>query len=117
MTKEKTQSDPLASYKIGDPEEFARNVLKAYEDGGRAVTQFLDRSDTQMTPFSAASEMTRATETMSAVYSRWMSEPAKLVQAQAELVGSYAELWNRTMQRMLGIEPEPVIEPAPTDNR
>jgi polyhydroxyalkanoate synthase len=46
-----------------------------------------------------------------------MADPAKLAQAQAELMGSYAELWNRTMQRMLGIEPEPVIEPAPTDNR
>ena len=117
MTKEKMQADPPTPYKIPDPEEFTRNVLKAYEDGGRAVTQFLDRSDTQLTPFSAASEMTRATETVSAIYTRWMSDPAKFAQAQAELVGSYAELWNRTMQRMLGIEPEPVIEPAPTDNR
>ncbi len=117
MTKEKMQADPATPYKIPDPEEFTRNVLKAYEDGGRAVTQFLDRSDTQMTPFSAASEMTRATETVSAIYTRWMSDPAKFAQAQADLVTSYAELWNRTMQRMLGIEPEPVIEPAPTDNR
>ena len=117
MTKDKTQADPVTPYKIPDPEEFTRNVLKAYEEGGRAVTQFLDRPDTQMTPFSAASEMTRAAETVSAIYSRWMADPAKLAQAQAELMGSYAELWNRTMQRMLGIEPEPVIEPAPTDNR
>lgn len=117
MTKEKTQADPVTPYKIPDPEEFTRNVLKAYEDGGRAVTQFLDRNDTQMTPFSAASEMTRATETISAIYSRWLSDPAKFAQSQAELAGSLAELWNRTMQRMLGIEPEPVIEPAPTDNR
>jgi polyhydroxyalkanoate synthase len=117
MTKEKTQSDPFTSYKIGDPEEFTRNILKAYEEGGRAVTQLLDRSDTQMTPFSAASEMARATETMSAIYTRWMADPSKLAQSQAELAGSYAELWNRTMQRMLGVAPEPVIEPAPTDNR
>jgi polyhydroxyalkanoate synthase len=117
MTKEKTQAEPATPYKIPDPEEFTRNVLKAYEDGGRAVTQFLDRSDTQLTPFSAASEMTRAAETMSAIYARWMSDPAKFAQSQAELASSYAELWQRTMQRMLGIAPDPVIEPAPTDNR
>lgn len=117
MTKDKPQPDPVTPYKIADPEEFTRNVLRAYEEGGRAVTQLLDRSDTQMTPFSAASELARATETISAIYSRWMADPARFAQSQAELVGAYAELWNRTMQRMVGIEPEPVIEPAPTDNR
>ena len=35
MTKEKMQADPPTPYKIPDPEEFTRNVLKAYEDGGR----------------------------------------------------------------------------------
>ncbi len=117
MTKDKSATDPVTPYKIADPEEFALNVLKAYEEGGRAVSQLLDRSDTQMTPFSSASEMARATETISAIYARWMSDPARFAQSQAELMNSYAELWNRTAQRMLGIQPEPVIEPAPTDNR
>lgn len=121
MTKEKPKDKSAAvdptTYKIPDPEEFTRNLLKAYEDGGRAVTEFLDRSDTRLTPFSAASEMTRATETMSAVMARWMSDPTKFAQSQAELMGSYAELWNRTLQRMMGSKTDPVIEPAPTDNR
>ena len=115
--KEKSKTDILENYKIADPEEFTRNILKAYEEGGRAVTEFLERSDTQITPFSAASEMARATETVSSIYARWLSEPTKFAQAQAELVGSYVELWNRTLQRMMGSPQEPVIEPSPSDNR
>ena len=117
MSKDSPASDHSSGYRVGDPEEFTLNVLKAYEEGGRAVSHLLERSDAQMTPFSAASEMARATETMTAIVSRWMSDPTRFAQSQAELMGSYAELWTRTLQRMMGDPAEPVIEPHPTDNR
>ena len=117
MTKDDAPGDTLSALKVCDPEEFTLNMLKAYEEGGRAVSHFLERSDTQITPFSAASEMARATETLSAIFTRWMADPTRFAQSQADLVGAYVELWNRTLQRMMGESAKPVIEPQQSDNR
>jgi hypothetical protein len=41
-------SDPQAaapSYRVGDPEEFARNMFKLFEEGGRVVNHMLSRQD------------------------------------------------------------------------
>ncbi|MGD9669460.1 MAG: PHA/PHB synthase family protein [Hyphomicrobiaceae bacterium] len=113
----KPETPDLASYRINNPEEFARNVLKLFEEGGRAMTSYLERADTQMSPFTAASELAEASKTMGEVAQRWMSEPVKLAEAQGSLMRSYAELWNNTLRRMLGQEINPVAEPDAGDNR
>lgn len=118
MTKEAVQSPDNPTYRIADPEEFTRNMLKAYEDGGRAMAQLLERSDTSSnSAFSTASELTRALDMWSELMSRWMTDPQTFAASQADLAASYAELWNRTFRRMMGESQEPVIEPSPTDNR
>ncbi|MDX2307326.1 MAG: class I poly(R)-hydroxyalkanoic acid synthase [Hyphomicrobium sp.] len=118
MNKHAAKPEEHPTYRIADPEEFTRNVLKAYEDGGRAIAQMLERSDTSAnSAFSTASELTRAMDTWGEITSRWMSDPTSFATAQAELVTQYAELYNRTFLKMMGETQEPVIEPAPTDNR
>ncbi|MGD9785383.1 MAG: PHA/PHB synthase family protein [Hyphomicrobiaceae bacterium] len=105
------------SYRISDPEEFTRNLLKLFEEGGRAMTSYLERADTQLSPFTAASEMAEASKMMGEVAQRWVTEPAKLVEAQGNLVRSYMELWNSTVRRMLGEQVRPIAEPEAGDNR
>jgi polyhydroxyalkanoate synthase len=118
MQKPNDQSSPeLNSYRINDPEEFARNVLKLFEEGGRAMTSYLERADNQMSPFTAVSEANEATRMMGEIAQRWMTEPVKLAEAQGNLMRSYAELWNNTLRRMLGENVEPVAEPEAGDNR
>jgi poly[(R)-3-hydroxyalkanoate] polymerase subunit PhaC len=107
----------LSAYKINNPEEFARNMLKLFEEGGRAMSTMLERADGKVSPWSAAAEMTEATKTLSDVARLWMTDPAKLAEAQGALVGSYMALWNSTMRRMLGEDVAPVAEPEPGDNR
>lgn len=109
--------DLTALYQIDDPEEFARNVLKLYEEGGRAMSEFLERQDNKATPFSAASEMSETTQTISDMMSMWMTDPLRLAQAQGALVSSYAELWTHTVRRMLGEQLPPLAEPAANDSR
>ncbi len=123
-TKKATMQKPnnpetpeLPSYRINDPEEFARNVLKLFEEGGRAMTSYLERADTQMSPFTAANELAEASKAMSEIAQHWISEPVKLVEAQGNLVRSYAELWNNTLRRMLGENVDPVAKPEAGDNR
>ncbi len=48
---------------------------------------------------------------------RMMSDPAKLMQAQMSLWQDTMALWQHTAQRMLGEQPEPVVEPGPGDRR
>ncbi|NBB83287.1 MAG: class I poly(R)-hydroxyalkanoic acid synthase, partial [Alphaproteobacteria bacterium] len=49
--------------------------------------------------------------------SRMMADPARVMQAQMSLWHDYVTLWQRTTQRFLGAEAEPVIEPERGDRR
>ncbi len=104
-------------YRIENPEEFAKNILRVFEEGGRAIGELLERPDAKITPFSAASEANEATKTLSEIARLWMADPAKLVEAQGVLVRSYIDLWNTSIRRLLGESVEPVVEPQPSDNR
>ena len=48
---------------------------------------------------------------------RMMADPSRLVQAQLSLWNDYMTLWQRTAQRFLGGEAQPMIEPMPGDRR
>ena len=48
---------------------------------------------------------------------RMLSDPSRLVQAQLSLWNDYLTLWQRTAQRFLGGETEPLIEPPAGDRR
>ena len=104
-------------YKILNGEEFARNLLRILEQGGNVLNEFLERPDSKMGPYSAATEMTEATNALSDLMRIWWTDPTKFAEAQGTLMRSHAELWNNTLQRFLGQDVAPVIEPEPSDNR
>ncbi len=118
MTKPNAQPPAEApAYRIENPEEFTRNMLKLFEEGGRVVSTYLERPDSRMSPYSAASELTEATKTMSEIAQAWMSDPTRLAEANASLMRSYMELWNNSIRRFMGEDVKPVVEPEPSDNR
>jgi polyhydroxyalkanoate synthase subunit PhaC len=98
-------------------EEFARNMLRLFEEGGKAVSGLMERPDTKVSPYSAASEMAQATTTINEIANLWMSNPERVAKAQNDLMVSYVELWNNSIRKMMGEPVEPVIEPEPSDNR
>jgi polyhydroxyalkanoate synthase len=108
---------PTTPYRIENPEEFARNMLRLFEEGGRAMSDLLDRPDAKISPFSAASEATEAVGTLADIARLWLSDPAKLAEAQGALVSSYIDLWNGAIRKLLGEQVRPVAEPDPSDNR
>lgn len=112
---DKTSTAPI--YTIENPEEFSRNMLRVLEQGGRAFSEYLQRSDNEMGPYSAASEVGEISKTVTDVFGHWMGEPARFVDAQGRLFQSYAEVWNNCAQRMMGEDIAPVIEPEPGDQR
>lgn len=119
MQEKVTEERPaaLSPFMINDPEEFAQNMLRLYEQGSQTFRQLLDRPDAKLEPYSTATELTAATENVTAFIQRWLSDPVKLAEAQAEVVRTAAQLWNNVLQRMFGFPVSPLIEPAPNDNR
>ncbi|MGE0697790.1 MAG: PHA/PHB synthase family protein, partial [Hyphomicrobiaceae bacterium] len=104
-------------YAVSNPEEFVRNMLLLWSEGGRAMAGLLERADSKGGPYSTASEMTEATRIMSEVAQQWMSDPARTLEAQGELVKGYMDVWTSAMQRLTGQQAEPVAEPEAGDAR
>ncbi|MGI9424339.1 MAG: PHA/PHB synthase family protein [Hyphomicrobiaceae bacterium] len=116
MPKTPTDVD-INAYTIKDPEEFAKNMLLLMEEGSKVLSGMVTQTDNTATPFSSAQEATDAARTMGDISQRWMSDPTKFVEAQSHLLQGYAEVWNTTVQRMMGVESEPVVKPEAGDNR
>ncbi len=108
-----------------DPEEpqlpqfegLARNMVRLFDQGAKVLGTLAERNSNGSGPYSMASEAGEATKLLGEIARHWVSEPSKLVAAQNELFKDYAELWGRSVRRFLGEKVEPVIEPAPGDNR
>jgi polyhydroxyalkanoate synthase len=107
----------LSRYLIANPEEFASNILQAFERGSAALAHLAERPDTKIGPYTPASEFSAATETLSSLLRTWLADPIKLSEAQAEFFTQFAALWNNVIARMIGMPIAPLIEPSPGDNR
>jgi polyhydroxyalkanoate synthase len=108
---------PSFPYKIENPEEFTRNMLRVVEQGTRAMTDMMSRADAKPSPFSPAKEMAAATENLAQMSQIWLSDPVKFAEAQVKLYAAYGEVWTNALTKMMGQNVPPVVAPAPGDNR
>ncbi|MET1027925.1 MAG: class I poly(R)-hydroxyalkanoic acid synthase [Dongiaceae bacterium] len=97
-----------------DPAAWSESMAKIAEQSQRLVSDFLSRNADEMGTQADPLNIGRAFMEMT---SRMMSDPQKLVQAQMSLWQDYMNLWQSTARRMMGVEAEPVITPAPDDRR
>ncbi len=107
----------VTSFRIGDPELFTRNMLKLVEEGGRAMADYLARSENKGGAWSGSGDMGEAANAISEVQRVWMTDPMKVAEAQTQLMQSYMEIWNNSVRRMLGENVAPVAVPESGDNR
>ena len=89
---------PATPYQIDNPEEYARNILRLFLEGGRAMSNLMARSDAKSSPYSAASDMSEAAETINDINCLWMKDPGKLVEAQ----GSWWPHWTEWLAKYSG---------------
>ena len=107
----------VSNYLIPNPDEFASNLLKAYEQGTSALSRLTERPNTTSGPYSPASELSAAAQTVGELLRVWLQDPVKVAEAQAHFFRNFGELWNNVLQRMFGLPVKPLIEPQPGDNR
>jgi polyhydroxyalkanoate synthase len=104
-----------ASDILPDADERARQMAGIAEKSQRLVAEFLKRQSPEegigmASPLAVGAAFFEMT-------ARMMSDPSRLVQAQLSLWNDYMTLWQRTAQRFLGGDPEPLIEPPQGDRR
>ena len=103
MQKPNPPANPdWSSFTVSNPEEFVRNMLTLWSEGGRAMAGLLERADAKGGPYSTASEMTEASRIISEVARQWMTDPGRTLEAQGDLVKGYMDVWTAAVQRMAG---------------
>jgi polyhydroxyalkanoate synthase len=100
--------------KLPDPVQWSRSMAEIAERSQRLVMDFMTRQAEQgvgmADPLNIGAAFLEMTQ-------RLMADPGKLMQAQVSLWHDYLELWQRTTERFLGGNAEPMVEPAATDKR
>ena len=125
---EKESGHRAAGGKPGeDPAELSRQMAEQMaeiaEKSRRLVADFLSRQGGQAGGQEGGGDdigLSNPTAIGAAFFemaARMMSDPARLVEAQASLWNDYMRLWQQTAQRLAGGAAEPVIEAPPEDRR
>ncbi len=116
-TDAKPQGAPSAAaspYTLGDPAEFARNMMKAGQQSQKLLTDFLKRqSGAGKEPF----DPLNLAQPFMALVKAMSSNPAAIVDAQFQLWRDFLGLWESTARKLMGGEAEPVVAPKPGDKR
>jgi polyhydroxyalkanoate synthase len=108
-------SEPIKTSSV-EVEEFARNVARMVEEGGKALAAYLKpREEGQVDDQYA--EMTDVVKTLGQVADYWLRDPQRALQVQTELGKAYLDLWAHMARRMAGEKVEPVAAPDSRDRR
>ncbi len=106
---------PNSTKQPSDSSRLSENLRQIAEKSQRIVEDFLTKQaqegDAGMAvPMSIGTAFLEMTAKM-------MANPAKLLEAQAELWQNYLNLWQHATRRAMGIETSPIIEPEESDRR
>ncbi len=112
-----TEQNPLLRYLVNNPDEFATNLARAFEQAGKAAAAYLKPRETGDAKSDVADELAVVTKTIAHVGEWWLADPARTIQAQQRLIGGWMDLWSSTMKRVSGEASEPVALPDPKDKR
>jgi polyhydroxyalkanoate synthase len=97
-------------------EEFARNVARIMEEGGKAMAAYLKPREEGRVDDQYA-EVTDVVKTLGQVADYWLRDPQRALEVQSSLGKAYLDLWANAVKRMAGETVEPVAVPDPRDKR
>jgi polyhydroxyalkanoate synthase subunit PhaC len=106
---------PLPAYE--SPEQFATNMLRAFELSGEIVRKLVADREKRDGAFTVIGGLADAPKLFAPIAHYWMSDPQKLAAAQAKLSHDLIDLWGRTYKRFLGQKVQPVVKHSSADPR
>ena len=110
-------ADPAQTerYKVGDPGEFARNMVRVGIQSQRLLADFVKRQSAKSG--NEPLDPLNITGTFTELLRGMVADPAVVMEAQFGLWRDYMGLWERTARRMMGGDVTPLVAPAPGDKR
>ena len=107
-----------APLNMPDFERLANNAARFIEQSGKAVAAYLKPLETGEGPKNDMSETVAVALTaIGKVAEHWMSDPARLAEAQSAISTPFLQLWAQTYRRMRGEAVDPVMPVAKGDKR
>ena len=103
---------------LPDFEKLGANAARFLEQGGRTLAAYLKPFETGEAKRNDASDtMLAAMGAIGKVAEHWMSDPARMAEAQAAIATPFLQLWAQTYRRMQGETIEPLVPLAKSDKR
>lgn len=114
--KSKGTSDPDGTL-APDFDQLAQNMGRLMEEAGKVTAAYLKPIERGEVKTAAADEASEMVKTIGRVAERWITDPRKIIEAQASLTGDFMNLWSNTLKRASGEEAPAVAEPDKRDAR
>ncbi|WP_442881108.1 class I poly(R)-hydroxyalkanoic acid synthase [Bosea sp. (in: a-proteobacteria)] len=102
---------------LPDFDAMAQNMGRLVEEAGKVTAAYMKPIERGEAKTGAADEASEMVKVLGRVAERWVSDPQKIIEAQASLTGDFLSLWSATLKRLSGEPAEPVIEPERRDAR
>lgn len=111
--------DPAAiePYIVKDPEALTVNLARTVEQLGKAASAWLAPRESGEKVDTVSEPMVDMVKTLSKVSEYWLADPRRTLEAQTLLLGSYFNIWSRTLNRIGGQEVEQAPDPHSKDKR
>ncbi len=112
----RARSEPSKDSSV-DIEEFAKNLARAVEEGGKAMAAYLKPREQGRADGEFVTDVADVARTLGQVAEYWLADPQRALELQSRLGKAYLELWAHAAKRLAGENPPPVAEPGPRDKR
>lgn len=102
---------------VPDFDAMAQNMGRLVEEAGKVTAAYLKPLERGEAKTGAAEEVSEMVKVIGRVAERWVSDPQKIIEAQASITSDFLGLWSSTLKRLGGEPAEAVIEPEKRDAR
>lgn len=107
----------IEPYVVKDPEALTVNIARIVEQLGKAASAWLAPRESGAKVDTVSEPMVDMVKTLSKVSEYWMADPRRTLEAQTMLLGSYFNIWSRTLGRMGGEDAASAPDPHAKDKR
>ncbi|KPF72727.1 poly(3-hydroxyalkanoate) synthetase [Bosea sp. AAP35] len=110
-------ADAATGAPVPDFDQFAQNMGRLVEEYGKVTAAYLKPIERGEAKGGQADEASEMVKTLGRVAERWVSDPRKIIEAQASITGDFLNLWSTMLKRASGEDAKPVAEPDARDGR
>ena len=111
------QEREISEPKMPDPEKVGEIMGRIAEQSQRLVEDFVERQARDGSAEYRVLDPVDMARSFQDLMAKMMADPAKVMESQMKLWQDYTRLWQANLERMMGRESEPIIEPAAGDRR